>query len=82
MSLMSKLFMLAGLAQNLQGPSITDRVLQPSIKKTRCEMAFKLTRLKSSRTGFEYDCRYPDYRALERNKYAPWGRGELSGLPL
>ena len=82
MSLMSKLFTLAGLAQNQPGLNITDRVLQPSIKKTRYEMAFKLTRLKSSRTGFEYDCRYPDYRALERNKYAPWGRGELSGLPL
>ena len=82
MSLMSKLFMLAGLAQNLQGPSIIGQALQPSIKKTRFEMALKLTRLKSSQTGFEYDCRYPDYRALERNKYAPWGRGELSGLPL
>lgn len=22
-----------------------------------------------------------DERALERNKYAPWGRGEKSGLP-
>ena len=82
MSLMSKLSMLAGLAQNLQDQSTIGQVLQPSIKKTRYEMAFKPTRLKSSRTGFEYDCRYPDYRALERNKYAPWGRGELSGLPL
>ncbi len=22
-----------------------------------------------------------DFRRLERNKYAPWGRGDLSGLP-
>lgn len=82
MSLMSKLFKLAGLAQNQQDQSTIGQVLQPSIKRTRYEMAFKLTRLKSSQTGFEYDFRYPDYRALERNKYAPWGRGELSGLPL
>ena len=82
MSLMSKLFMLAGLAQNQQDQSTIGQVLQPSIKKTRFEMALKPTRLKLSQTDFEYDCSYPDYRALERNKYAPWGRGELSGLPL
>ena len=46
----------------------------------------KPTRLSQATISTEVDHRgvqhfYVDHRALERNKYAPWGRGHLSGLP-
>jgi hypothetical protein len=52
----------------------------PTIKQTRRQRATHQvadTLLNSKRVAV---CR-EEYRELERNKYAPWGRGEHSGLP-
>lgn len=40
---------------------------------------------RATRVGdYYYGCQHfnIDWKSLERNKYAPWGRGHNSGLPL
>ena len=80
MSLMFKLLKSVGLAQNQLESSIISHLRKNSQELTRKESSYRPTRFVSPRTGSEYVALYPDYRALERNKYAPCGRGELSGL--
>ncbi len=51
--------------------------IMPVIKQTRLTQA---TRFVISIGNFDFF--EIDMKRLERNKYAPWGRGDLSGLPV
>lgn len=58
--------------------------IMPAIKQTRLTQATRFTHAEShqSRQGnHTIDHFAIDMKRLERNKYAPWGRGDLSGLP-
>lgn len=55
-------------------------VATPKITPTRKAQATVVIR--QAIPGYSPAIHRVDFRRLERNKYAPWGRGDLSGLPL
>ena len=54
--------------------------LVPRVTRTRMVMATKFAYAETLGSGQIVDHFVIDWRGLERNKYAPWKRGELSGL--
>lgn len=81
MKLFEKLFGRNGAAMpNLSG--------MPALAQTKATKALRnITdpeRLKQHQAthGRKTPLMHTDHKALERNKYAPWGRGVHSGLPI
>lgn len=66
------------------GMSPTSGVVMPRVIRSRLTQATYFTHAEThgSRQGHHtIDHFQIDMRGLERNKYAPWGRGQYSGLP-
>ncbi len=80
MNILSALFGGVFAPKTSDAPFPNAGALIPEIKLTRRQRATHQigdTLLNARRIAI---CR-EEYRELERNKYAPWGRGEHSGLP-
>lgn len=79
MSLLERMF---GFSRRIDIPT-TGGVAMPTIKPTRLQQSMVEvgpSHLATSR--LRVPLFHSAYRRLERNKYALWGRGDLSGLPV
>lgn len=77
------------LLQKLLGitarPSTADQLagkVMPIIKQTRLEQSMEPVSYIVNGNMRNTGMKRSNFRRLERNKYAPWGRGDLSGLPV
>lgn len=77
MSLLSRLFSAGALASTPSAAAINE-IIERNNKPTKFQQALRYTH--TDHHGIEHF--EVDHRALERNRYAPWGRGHLGGASL